>query len=107
MGAIYIQQEKFSTAITSLSKAAELNPRDVTSLYRLSQAYNKTGKCDKAKEIAQKALKIKPNWAPVLIELGTAERCMGNRTAANQAFKMAARDPKWKALAEYELKTVQ
>ncbi|MCG2715904.1 MAG: tetratricopeptide repeat protein [Candidatus Marinimicrobia bacterium] len=107
MGAIYIHQEKFSTAIPSLIKAAELNPRDSNSLYRLSQAYNKTGKCDKAKETAQKALKLKPNWAPVLIELGTAERCMGNRAAARQAFQMAARDPKWKAVAEYELKTVQ
>jgi tetratricopeptide (TPR) repeat protein len=107
MGAIYILQEKFSTAITSLSKAVEVNPRDVNSYYRLAQAYNKTGKCDKAKEIAQKTLKIKPNWAPVLIELGIAERCLGNRAAARQAFKMATKDQKWKPVADYELKTVQ
>ena len=106
MGAIYIAQEKYNEAVNSLSKAVELNPRDVNSQYRLSQAYNNTGKCDKAKATAQKALTIKPNWAPVLIELGVAERCLGNRTAAKQAFQIAARDPKWKAVAEYELKTV-
>jgi len=107
MGAIYIEQKKFNEAVSSLGKAVELNPRDVNSLYRLSQAYNNIGKCDKAKETALEALKVKPNWAPVLIELGIAERCMGNRTAAKQAFQIAARDPKWKAVAEYELKTVQ
>ncbi len=106
MGAIYIAQEKFSEAVNSLSKAVELNSQDVNSQYRLSQAYNNTGKCDKAKATAQKALTIKPNWAPVLIELGIAERCLGNRTAAKQAFQIATRDPKWKAVAEYELKTV-
>jgi len=107
MGAIYIEQKKYNEAVSSLGKAVELNPRDYNSQYRLSQAYNNIGKCDKAKEIAQEALKVKPNWAPVLIELGIAERCVGNRTAAKQAFQIAARDPKWKAVAEYELKTVQ
>jgi len=107
MGAIYIEQKKFNEAVSSLSKAVELRPRDVNSQYRLSHAYNNIGKCDKARETAQTALRIKANWAPVLIELGIAERCMGNRTAAKQAFQIAARDPKWKAVAEYELKTVQ
>lgn len=107
MGAIYLEQKKYSEAVSSLSKAVEFNPRDVASMYRLSQAYNNVGKCEQAKATAQNALKIRPNWAPVLIELGIAERCVGNRTAARQAFQLATRDPKWKAVAEYELKTVQ
>jgi tetratricopeptide (TPR) repeat protein len=107
LGAVYIEQKKYNDAITVLIKASELNPNDYASIYRLSQAYNNIGKCDKAKESAEKALKIKPNWAPVLIELGIAERCLGNRTAAKQAFQIAARDPKWTAVANYELKTVQ
>ncbi len=107
LGAVYIEKKKYNDAITVLIKAGELNPSDYASIYRLSQAYNNIGKCDKAKESAEQALKVKPNWAPVLIELGIAERCLGNRIAARQAFQIAARDPKWTAVAEYELKTVQ
>lgn len=107
IGAIYIEQKKFSDAVTNLCKAVELNPRDVNSMYRLAQSYNNVGKCDKAKETAQLALRLKANWAPVLIELGIAERCIGNRTQAREAFQLATRDPKWRKVAEYELKTVQ
>ncbi len=107
MGAIYIEQKKFNEAVSSLGKAVEYNPRDINSIYRLAHSYNNVGKCDKAKETAQTVFKIKPNYAAAMFELGIAERCLGNRTAAKQAFQIAARDPRWRANAEYELKTVQ
>jgi hypothetical protein len=55
----------------------------------------------------ENALKIKGNEALALIELGVAEKCLGNKTAARQAFQLAAKDPQYRAYAEGYLKTVQ
>lgn len=107
LGTIYIEKEKYSEAIKMLTKAATINPSDHTTWYRLSQAYNAEGKCEQAKSAAQTALTYKNQWAPVLFELGIAERCLGNTSAARQAFQLAARDPRWKKAAEYELKTLK
>ena len=74
---------------------------------RLAQAYNNNGECAQAKTAAETALKIKAGDALALIELGTAERCLGNTVAARQAFQLAAKDPQYRRYAEEHLKTVQ
>jgi len=73
----------------------------------LAAAYNATEQADKAKVAANKALQLKPSWAAALFELGIAERRLGDNEAARNAFRMAAKDPKWKKSAEFELKSVQ
>ena len=107
LGAIEVALKEYSEAIKYLNQAVELRGSSYTSWYRLAQANNYQGKCAEAKEAAQSTLRIKANWAPALIELGVAERCLGNRTEARQAFQMAMRDPKWKKVAEFELKTLE
>lgn len=107
LGDIYLEMNNFKDATTNLAKAVELDPKGHTSWLRLATAYNKQGMCAEAKDAANIALKLKANWAPALIELGIAERCLGNRSAAKQAFLLAAKDLKWKNVAEFELKTVQ
>ncbi len=107
LGAIYIEMKNYREASQYLSKAVELNPKSYSSWFRLAQAYNHQGQCQKAKEAARSSLKIKANWAPVLIELGIAERCLGNKPAAKQAFQIAMKDPKWRKVAQFELKTLQ
>lgn len=107
LGAVYIETNRYKNAIDYLKKAVELDPRSHISWLRLSQAYNKTGNCNEARESAKSALKVKVNWAPALVELGMAERCLGNMSAAKQAFQLAMRDPRWKKVAQHELKTVQ
>ena len=107
LGAIYLELKNYKDASQYLSKAVELNPRSYSSWYRLAQTYNQQGQCQKAKEAAKSSLKIKANWAPVLIELGVAERCLGNKPAAKQAFQIAMKDPKWRKVAQFELKTLQ
>ena len=107
LGAVYVEQNNLKDAIFYLKKSVELDPRSRNSWLRLAQSYNKTGKCADAKSAAQSALKIKVNWAPALIELGVAERCLGNRAAAKQAFQIASKDLKWKKVAQYELKRME
>ena len=107
LGAIEIELKNYADAIKYLKKAVEMKDNSYTSWLRLAQAYNHQGKCPEAKEAAEETLKIKANYAPALIELGVAERCLGNRAAAKQALQMAAKDPKWKRVAEFELKTLE
>jgi len=107
LGAIYIEMNNYKDAITVLSKAVQLDSKSTTSWLRLATAQNKLGQCEEAKVSANNALKLKVNWAPALIELGISERCLGNRSAAKQAFQLAGKDLKWKSVAEFELKTVQ
>jgi tetratricopeptide (TPR) repeat protein len=107
LGAIYSEQKDWDKAIEYLKKASELNPNDESTWYRLAVAYNAKGMAEKAKEAANKSLAKKPGYAPSLIELGSAERRLGNKDAARNAFRMAANDPKWKKLAEFELESVK
>ncbi|MCD6101281.1 MAG: tetratricopeptide repeat protein [Candidatus Marinimicrobia bacterium] len=107
IGAILNEQKKYKESIQYLMKAVELDPRDYKSWLRLAQAYNDQGMPQKAKNAAKKALKIKPAWALAYLELGIAERALGNKAAARQAFQMAAKDPRYRKYAEYELKRTQ
>ncbi|MFP4548839.1 MAG: tetratricopeptide repeat protein [Fidelibacterota bacterium] len=107
LGVIYSENKDWDKAIINLKKAAELSPEKETVWYRLAAAYNAAEQARKAKKAAIQALELKSNWAAALYELGIAERRLGDKDAAKNAFRMAARDPKWKKSAEYELKSVQ
>ena len=107
LGVIYSEQKKWDLAIINLKKATELNQKNKKAYItwnRLAIAYNAQGK---AKVAANKCLAKKSNYAPAYFELGSAERRLGNKDAARNAFRMAAKDPKWKKSAEFELQSVK
>ena len=71
--------------------------------FRLSNAYNVKKEFHKAKISAKKSLNIKQNYAPAFFELGFAEKYLGNKIAANDAFGKAKKDRNWRKRAQYEL----
>jgi len=107
LGVIFSEKQDWDNAIQNLTKASELNTKESTVWYRLASAYNAKGEAQNAKVAANEALKNKPNWAAPLYELGIAERRLGNNDAAKNAFRMAAKDPKWKKSAEFELNSIK
>lgn len=109
IGQIYIDMNNPQEALGYLKKSIEYQGNDPSprTYLRLAQVYNNLGQCQEAKTTCEGALKLKPNDALLLIELGVAERCLGNKPAARQAFTLAGRDPQYKRLADEYLKTVQ
>ncbi|MCK9484125.1 MAG: tetratricopeptide repeat protein [Candidatus Marinimicrobia bacterium] len=107
LGQIYLDMSNFKEAITNLEIVTQKDAKNLSACLRLAQAYNSQGDCAQAKTTAEAALKIKSGDALALIELGIAERCLGNKVAARQAFQLASRDPRYKRYADEHLKTVQ
>ena len=60
-----------------------------------------------ADQLAQKLLlsatKAKPRTPTAYFHLGIAEKNLGNRPAAKDAFEKAKTDPTWRTSADYEL----
>ena len=52
---------------------------------------------------AKKSLEIKRNYAPAYFELGIAEKSLGNKIAAKDAFEKAKKDRNWRKSAQFEL----
>lgn len=107
LGNIYVEHERFDEAINTLLTATALDGKSPKSWYFLSRAYNATDQCDEAREAALGALRTKKNYAPAQFELGTAEICLGNKTAALQAFEKARKDRSWRKSAEYEIDKIK
>jgi len=107
LGQIYLETNNYKEAVANLEKVTQKDDKNLKAWLRLAQAYNSQGDCPQAKTAAEMALKIKSGDSLALIELGVAERCLGNKVAARQAFQLAAKDPQYKRYAEDHLKTVQ
>ena len=107
LGKIYISRKDYSKAVNTLSTSTVLNPKSVSGWYMLAQSNNALGRCDSAKEAALSALDAKANYPPALYELGLAEACLGNKTAALNAFEKARKDRSWRNTAEYEIDKLQ
>jgi len=109
IGQIYIDMNNPQQALEYLKKvvADPEGSKNARTWLRLAQVQNNLGNCQEAKTACETALKLKPNDSLTLIELGIAERGLGNKVAARQAFQLAGRDPQYKRLADEYLKTVQ
>lgn len=107
LGNIFVRQKKYSEAVQTLSTATALDASSEKGWYMLAQAYNALDDCESAKEAAHSALDVKDNYAPAWFELGTAEVCLGNKTAALNAFEKARRDRSWRKAAEYEIDRIK
>ena len=107
IGQIYVSQERWDDAISSLSTATALNARLHKAWFLLAQSQNANSSCEDAKESARSALDAKSDYAPAHFELGMAETCLGNKTAALTAFENARKDRSWRKNAEYEIDKIK
>ena len=90
-------------AINNYSQALEYDEKAYDIHYRLSSVYNIDKQYENAKKSAKASLNIKRNYAPAHFELGMAEKSLGNRIAAKDAFENAKKDRNWRKSAQFEL----
>ena len=107
LGQIHVSQERWDDAISSLSTATALDIGLYKGWFLLAQAQNAQSACEDAKESARSALDVKSDYAPAHYELGIAETCLGNKTAALSAFENARKDRSWRKNAEYEIDKIK
>ena len=74
---------------------------------RLSSVYNNLLKFDLAKKYAKDCIKVKRSYPDAYYELGVAEKGLGNRIAAMEAFKNAKKSSKWRKIAQYEIDLIK
>ena len=91
------------SAIEYFIQAIKLDPGSYKIYYRLSSVYNLQKQYENAKTSAKDCLNIKRNYAPAYYELGIAEKALGNKVAATDAFEKAKKDKNWRKSAQYEL----
>ena len=99
---IYNDQENFGSTVALLKG---LTPRaaSFTTEYHLAHAYNGTGNYSAALTAASKSLAKKRNWAPALVEKGDALKGLKRNKDAVIAYRQAAKDARWKSVAEYRI----
>lgn len=107
LGQIYVTQERWDDAISALSTATALDTRLYKAWFLLAQSQNVKGSCDDAKESSRSSLDVKSGYAPAHYELGIAEICLGNKTAALASFENARKDRSWRKNAEYEIDKIK
>ena len=114
LGILNIQLGENNQALSNLLLASELDSRNYKCNYLLADIYNQNAidsnsKDDfsLAKEYAKKALSIKKSCAPAYFYLGIAEKGLGNKPAAKDAFEKAKSNKDWRASAAYELELLE
>ncbi|MFH0764976.1 MAG: tetratricopeptide repeat protein [Calditrichota bacterium] len=100
-------QEKTSEAIEAFVKGVARDVKSYLGFYLLAECYNAAGQSQKALEAADKALKIKPSYAPASYEKGIALMNLGRKQDAVKALEDAKQDRAWRERAEYFIKKIQ
>ena len=103
LGVVEQELGDITAAIHNYLKALEFNTKAYDIYYRLSSAYNINKQYSNAKISAKESLYIKRNYAPAYFELGMAEKFLGNKIAAKDAFENAKKDRNWRKSAQFEL----
>jgi tetratricopeptide (TPR) repeat protein len=109
LGEIYSIREEWAEAKRYLEQAVRLKPRDHITAWRLAQVYNQLQDYEKARQMAKKSTDIRKTFEYAWYEKGLAEKALGNRVAAMEAFRNAikGRDASIRKGAEYELKQLE
>ncbi len=89
IGHIGIMARRYQEAITTLTKAVELNPHMASSHDSLGTAYRKHGDLDSALHCYHNALKVDPQWANSLNNIGICYYKQGKKEQAIQQFQRA------------------
>jgi tetratricopeptide (TPR) repeat protein len=109
LGEIYSIREEWAEAKRYLEQAVRLKSRDHITAWRLAQVYNKLQDYEKARQQAKRSTDIRKTFEYAWYEKGLAEKALGNRVAAMEAFRNAlkGRDASIRKGAEYELKQLE
>ena len=102
LGRIYIEEEKYGETI-ALLKGLTGDTVSYKTYYYLSQAYNLQQNYSAGLAAATKALSNpkQKNWAPALIEKGTALKGLDRNKEAIETWRIAAKDARWKSVADH------
>ena len=114
LGILNMQLGENDEALENLLLVSELDSRSYKSNYLLADIYNQKALplgskefFNLAKQYAKRAIEIKKNCAPAFFHLGVAEKGLGNRPAAKDAFEKAKTNKDWRASAAYELELLE
>ena len=114
LGKIYSEREDWARARKYFETAVALDPDDFKTLAHLASSYNGIGAYDKARETAKNSTRLSSASpgdvyfaAFAWFELGQAEKALGNRFAAQEAFKKARRHSEWRPNADHELELLK
>ena len=86
---IFIEKDDFSAAKTFALKGIEVNSKSYILFSQLSFLENEIKNYNSAIDFSSKALSVKRNYGPALIELAKSNVNLCNRAAADDAFKRA------------------
>ena len=103
LGAVEQESGNIETAIENYLKAIEHDVKSYDVHYRLASVYNIDKQYENAKVYAKESINIKRNYAPAYFELGMAEKLLGNKIAAKDAFENAKKVRNWRKAAQFEL----
>ena len=105
----HVEQElgNIEIAIDNYRNATKLDPNSYDIYYRLATVFNMQKQFEDAKLSAKSCLNIKRNYAPAYFELGIAEKALGKKPAAIDAFKKAKKDKNWRKSADFQLDLLQ
>ncbi len=109
LGITFVKIENWNDAITQLELAVQFNAKSLNGWYHLAMVYNKTQDCENALRCARRAIDIKQNYSPALIEQGVAYWCngKGDKTRALNSIEKARNDSRWRRVAEYEIDRIK
>ncbi|MBA7674230.1 MAG: tetratricopeptide repeat protein [Calditrichaeota bacterium] len=109
LGEIYSDQEKWAEARKYLEQAVKLKTKDHVVAWRLALVYNALEEYEKARQMGKQSTDLKKIYEYGWYELGLAEKALGNRVAAIEAFKNAlkGRDAGIRKSSQYELKQLE
>lgn len=109
LGEIYSIREEWAEAKRYLELAVGLKSRDHITAWRLAQVYNQLQDYENARQMAKRSTDIRNSFEYAWYEKGLAEKALGNRVAAMEAFRNAlkGRDASIRKGAEYELKQLE
>jgi Tfp pilus assembly protein PilF/mono/diheme cytochrome c family protein len=94
LGAAYLRAGRVPDAVTALTEAVRLSPRDATAHYNLAHALAATGRPDDALRHFRDAARLEPSFVEAHNNLGALLRQTGKLAEAEAAFRTAvARDP--------------
>ncbi|MDC2984603.1 tetratricopeptide repeat protein [Candidatus Marinimicrobia bacterium] len=101
------ESKEYTKSLYYYEQALNYDRRNYKVMARLSSVYNNLSKYDLAKKYAKDCIKVKRNYPDAYYELGIAEKGLGNRIAAMEAFKNAKKSSKWRKIAQYEIDLIK
>ena len=107
IGMIYEVLENYTKSIYYYEETIRFDKRNYKTMSRLASVYNLLSNHEVAKKHSKDCIKIKRNYAPAYYELGIAEKGLGNRISAIDAFEKAAKDSRWRKAAKYEIEEIK